>query len=102
MASCHPCAPGSSARPRSNAMASRSDAPRARRFTLFLLGRLEDSGREAAAAIALGESVGDAAVIAAGCRVEGLVLSQSGRREEGRDRQRRALDIAARLGKPSL
>src|SRR5262249_22632872 len=38
----------------------------------------------------------------AGCRARGLVLVQSGRREEGRDLQRRALDAALRVGKPSM
>ena len=85
-----------------DAAADLAQARAARAFTLYLLGRLEEAGREAATAAALGESLGDAAVHAAGCRVEGLVMSQSGRREEGRDRQRRALDIALALGKPSL
>jgi predicted ATPase/DNA-binding SARP family transcriptional activator len=71
-------------------------------FTLFLLGRLEDAEREANMALVLGESQRDASVIAAGCRVKGLVLMQSGRRVEGRDLQRRALEAAMRLGKPSM
>jgi tetratricopeptide (TPR) repeat protein len=74
----------------------------ARAFTLFLLGRLDDAEREANVALVLGEARGDPAAIAAGCRVKGLVLMQSGRREEGRDLQRRALDVASRVGKPSL
>ena len=73
----------------------------ARAFTLFLLGRLDDSEREADVALVLGESLGSNPVVAAGCRVKGLVLLQSGRREEGRDLQRRALEVAVRLGKPS-
>ena len=71
-------------------------------FTLFLLGRLEDAEREANVALVLAEAVRDLPAIAAGCRVKGLVLMQSGRREEGRDLQRRALDAATRLGKPSI
>lgn len=74
----------------------------ARAFTLFLLGRLDDAEREANVALVLGEARGEPATIAAGCRVKGLVLMQSGRREEGRDLQRRALDVATRFGKPSL
>ena len=74
----------------------------ARAFTLFLVGRLDDAEEEASAGIAAAEKVGDALLTASGCRVKGLVLLQSGRREQGRDLQRRALELAAAVGKPSL
>jgi predicted ATPase/DNA-binding SARP family transcriptional activator len=71
-------------------------------FTLFLLGRLDDAERETNAILAVAASLPDPAIEAAACRVKGLVLMQSGRREAGRDLQRRALEIATRVGKPSL
>ena len=74
----------------------------ARAFTLFLLGRLDEAEREADLVLVLAESAGDAAIVAGACRVKGLALLQSGRREDGRDLQRRALEVAMRLGKPSM
>jgi tetratricopeptide (TPR) repeat protein len=74
----------------------------ARAFTLFLLGQLEPAEREADVALVLAQTLGEAALVAGGCRVKGLALVQSGRREEGRELQRRALEVALRLGKPTL
>ena len=74
----------------------------ARAFTLFLVGRLEDAEEESSAGIALAEKLGDPVLTASGCRVKGLVMMQAGRREPGRDLQRRALELAAAVGKPSL
>jgi predicted ATPase/DNA-binding SARP family transcriptional activator len=71
-------------------------------FTFFLLGRLDDAERETNAVLTVAGSLTDPAIEAAACRVKGLVLMQSGRREAGRDLQRRALEIATRVGKPSL
>lgn len=85
-----------------NVPAELGQARTALAFTLFLLGRLDDAEREANVSLVLADNVRDLPAIAAGCRVKGLVLMQSGRREEGRDLQRRALDAATRLGKPSI
>jgi predicted ATPase/DNA-binding SARP family transcriptional activator/tetratricopeptide (TPR) repeat protein len=74
----------------------------ARAFTLFLLGRLDEAGGDAQAAIEIATRLADDATLAAGCRARGLVLVQSGKREEGRDLQRRALEAALRVGKPSM
>ena len=87
---------------RHDAPAELAQAHAARAFTLFLLGRLEEAGRDAQAAIEIATRVGDDAILASGCRARGLVLVQSGRREEGRDLQLRALDAALRMGKPSM
>jgi len=84
------------------AAAELAQARLARAFTLFLLGRLDDAEREAGLVLVLAESAGDAVIVAGACRVKGLALMQSGRREEGRDLQRRALEVAMRIGKPSL
>jgi hypothetical protein len=51
-------------------------------------------------ALVLADGGARPAAIAAGCRVKGLALMQSGRREEGRDLQRRALDAATRSASP--
>jgi predicted ATPase/DNA-binding SARP family transcriptional activator len=74
----------------------------ARAFTLFLLGRLADAEADARGALAIAEAATDPTRIAAACRTLGLVLSQTGRREEGREAQRRALESARAVGRPSL
>jgi predicted ATPase/DNA-binding SARP family transcriptional activator len=84
------------------AAAELAQARVARAFTLFLLGRLGEAEREADLVLVLAQSSGDAVIAAGACRVKGLALMQSGRREEGRDLQRRALQLANRIGKPSL
>jgi predicted ATPase/DNA-binding SARP family transcriptional activator/predicted negative regulator of RcsB-dependent stress response len=79
-----------------------AQARAARAFTLFLLGRLDDAGRDAETAIGIAARLGNDAILASGCRARGLVLVQSARREEGRDLQLRALEAALRTGKPSM
>ena len=84
------------------AAADLAQARVARAFTLFLQGELDAAEREADVVLVLAESAGEPAIVAGACRVKGLALMQSGRREQGRDLQRRALDVAMKIGKPSL
>ena len=77
-----------------------AQARTAKAFTHFLLGDLAAAEREASASFEL--AGGDPGLLASACRVKGLALLQSGRREEGRDLQRRALELAAAVGKPTL
>ncbi len=74
----------------------------AKAFTFLLLGRLADAESEAADVLALAERLGDPALLASACRVLGLALLQSGRREEGRELQQQALALATSVARPSL
>lgn len=84
------------------ATADLAQARVARAFTLFLMGELDAAEREADVVMVLAESAAEPVIVAGACRVKGLALMQSGRREQGRDLQRRALEVAMRIGKPSL
>ncbi|MEP7156669.1 MAG: tetratricopeptide repeat protein, partial [Betaproteobacteria bacterium] len=74
----------------------------AKAFLLLLLGQLGEAKKSADAALVVAEKTKDAALQASACRVLGLALMQSGGREEGRELQRRALDLARSVGRPSL
>jgi predicted ATPase/DNA-binding SARP family transcriptional activator len=85
-----------------DAPAERCAALMARAFTLYLLGRLEDSERDAQEAIAIARTREAPALLTSALRVHGLVLAQSGRAAQGRDVMRSALEVAERLDKPSF
>jgi predicted ATPase/DNA-binding SARP family transcriptional activator len=74
----------------------------ARAFTLYLLGRLPDAEQAITPALAMAEPLAEPALLAAVCRIQGLILLQSGRREAGRECQVRALALANTVGRPSL
>ena len=74
----------------------------ARAFTLYLLGRLPDAEQAITAALALAEPLGDTALISGACRIQGVILLQSGRREGARECQVRALALANTVNRPSL
>jgi predicted ATPase/DNA-binding SARP family transcriptional activator/predicted negative regulator of RcsB-dependent stress response len=74
----------------------------ARAFTLYLLGRLPDAEQAIVPALALAEPLAEPSLLAAVCRIHGLILLQSGRREAGHTCQMRALALADTLGRPSL
>ncbi|MBL8523253.1 MAG: tetratricopeptide repeat protein [Betaproteobacteria bacterium] len=74
----------------------------AKAFTFLLLGRLADAESEAAGVLAQAEQLGDPSLLASACRVLGLAMLQSGRREECRTLQLRALSLAIAAGRPSL
>jgi DNA-binding SARP family transcriptional activator/predicted ATPase len=71
-------------------------------FTLLLLGRLADAEAAATSASELARALNDATLQASACRVLGLCQLQSGRRQEGRERQREALAFATQIGRPTL
>jgi predicted ATPase/DNA-binding SARP family transcriptional activator len=74
----------------------------ARAFTHLLQGDLVTAEQDAVEAYRVAEVFYKPALTAAACRVLGQVLLQTGRREEGRSQQQRALTLAERTGRPSL
>ncbi len=73
-----------------------------RALTLSHMGKLADAEREAKRAQAIALTVGDLRLLAIACTVEGITVVRSGRASEARELQRKALDIAVRLDKPSM
>lgn len=70
-------------------------------FTHLLKGDVPAAEAAANEARKMAESLGDAVLRASACRVLGLCLLQSGRREAGRELQREALALAELTGRPS-
>jgi len=74
----------------------------AKAFAHLLTGKLDEAEVDAKEALRQAETLQHSILVAAACRVLGLVMLQAGRREEGRELQQRALAIAHKLGRPSL